>query len=215
LRAGKLAGWLGLIGALSALNYASRFTEGKPPRNALYQYGTAFSGLVFYAIILAVVLLVARGLPRSELGLRAPASWKRALGLALVVLIALLIAEVILESVLHGAREQGLEPPHWEPERAAPFAFNAAVIVLVAPPIEELAFRGLGFALLRPLSVVLAVVATALAFAAAHGLVSGFPALFLFGLAVAFLRARTRSLYPGMVLHACFNAAALAPVFVR
>jgi hypothetical protein len=215
VRGGKLAAWLGLVGSLAALNYASRFASGKPPPNTLYHYDTAISGVVFYALALGIVLWIARGLTRSELALRAPASWWRALGFAFATLIALVVVEVALESVLHGTREQGLEPTHWEPARAVPFALNAVVVVLVAPFVEELTFRGLGFALLRPLSVVLAVVATALAFAAAHGLVSGFPALFLFGLAVAFLRARTRSLYPGMVLHACFNAAALAPVFVR
>jgi membrane protease YdiL (CAAX protease family) len=56
---------------------------------------------------------------------------------------------------------------------------------------------------------------TSVAFAAAHGLVAGFPALFVFGLAVAYLRLRTGSLYPGMLLHASFNALALATAFAR
>ena len=85
---------------------------------------------------------------RRELGLRRPESWPRALGLALAVLIALLIAEAFLEALLHATREQGLEPPRWEPDRAVPFALNAAVVVLVAPVVEELTFRGLGFSLL-------------------------------------------------------------------
>src|SRR5262249_31060516 len=106
----------------------------------------------------------------------------------------------------HGAKEQGLEPSHWEPSKAVPFALNAAVVVLAAPIVEELTFRGLGFRLLMPLGSVIAVVGTAIAFAADHGLVEGFPALLLFGLAVAFVRLRTDSLYPGMLLHACFNA---------
>ena len=48
-----------------------------------------------------------------------------------------------------------------------------------------------------------------------HGLVEGFPALFLFGVAVAIVRARTDSLYPGMLLHACFNGLALAEALAR
>jgi membrane protease YdiL (CAAX protease family) len=215
VRPRKLAAWLGLVGTLAALNYASRFAAGKPPRDTLYQYGTALSGAFFYTLTLALVLLIARRVPAAELGLRVPPSWRRAIGLTLLVLIALLIAEAALEAVLHAAREQGLEPPRWEPSRAVPFGLNAAVVVLAAPLVEELTFRGLGIALLAPLSRALAGVGTAVAFAAAHGLVSGFPALFLFGLAVAFLRFRTRSIYPGMILHACFNAAALAEVFVR
>ena len=36
-RSGKLLGWLALVGSLAALNYASRFTEGKPPADTLYR----------------------------------------------------------------------------------------------------------------------------------------------------------------------------------
>jgi len=215
VRGGKLAGWFALVGSLAALNYASRFSSGKPPADSLYRYDTALSGLVFYALTLGIVLLIARGLSRTELALRAPDSWPRALGFTLGVLIALLIAESLLESLLHGAREQGLEPAHWDSSRALQFALNAAVVVIVAPIVEELTFRGVGFRLLAPFGTMVAVVGTAVAFAADHGLVEGFPALFLFGLAVALVRLRTGSLYPGMLLHASFNAFALAVAVAR
>jgi uncharacterized protein len=215
VRGGKLAAWLGLVGSLAALNYASRFASGKPPPNTLYHYDTAISGVVFYALALGIVLWIARGLTRSELALRAPASWWRALGFAFATLIALVVVEVALESVLHGTREQGLEPTHWEPARAVPFALNAVVVVLVAPFVEELTFRGLGFALLVRFGSVVALVGTSAAFAADHGLVEGFPALFVFGLGVALVRMRTDSLYPGMLLHACFNGLALVDAFAR
>lgn len=215
MRRGKLAGWVALVGTLAALNYASRIASGKPPADTLYRYDTAISGVVFYALALGVLLLIARGLTRGELGLRAPASWGAALGFTLVTLIALLIAEVALESVLHGTREQGLEPTHWEPSKAVPFALNAAVVILAAPVVEEFTYRGVGFALIAPLGSLAAVVGTALAFAADHGLVEGFPALFVFGLGVAVVRLRTGSIYPGMLLHACFNALALAEAFAR
>ena len=35
-------------------------------------------------------------------------------------------------------------------ERAAPFLANAAVVAIVAPFVEELLFRGLGYGLLTP-----------------------------------------------------------------
>ena len=215
MRPGKLVGWLSLVGVLAALNYASRFTEGKPPADSLYRYDTAINGLVFYAITLGIVLLIARGLSRVELGVRAPDSWPRALGLTLAVLVGLLILESLLESLLHGAREQGLEPAHWEPSKAPQFALNALVVVVAAPIVEEFTFRGLGFRLLAPLGTFVAVVGTALAFAADHGLVEGFPALFVFGVSVALIRLRTGSIYPGMMLHACFNAFALAAAVAR
>jgi membrane protease YdiL (CAAX protease family) len=211
----KLIAWLALVGSLAALNYASRFTEGKPPADTLYRYGTAISGVIFYVITLAIVLWIANGIPRGKLGLRRPESWPRAIGLVLAVLIALLVAEALLESVLHATREQGLEPPRWEPDKAVPFALNAAVVVLAAPVVEELTFRGLGIAVLARWGSLVALVGTSVAFAAAHGLVNGFPALFLFGTAVAFLRLRTGSLYPGMLLHGTFNALALAVAFAK
>jgi membrane protease YdiL (CAAX protease family) len=211
----KLAGWLALVASLAALNYASRFTSGKPPADSLYRYDTALSGLIFYALTLGIVLLIARGLSRAELGLRAPDSWPKALGFALGMLVALLVAEALLEALLHGAREQGLEPARWDSSRALQFALNAAVVVIAAPLVEELTFRGVGFRILAPLGSLVAVVGTATAFAADHGLVEGFPALFLFGIAVAIVRLRTGSLYPGMLLHATFNAFALAVAVAR
>jgi membrane protease YdiL (CAAX protease family) len=211
----KLAGWLGLVGAVAALNYASRLTSGKPPPDTLYRYDTAISGVVFYAITLALLLWIARGMTREELGLRSPRSWSRGLGFAFATLVVLLVVEVALEAVLHGTQEQGLEPSHWESSKAVPFALNAVVVGIAAPVVEEFTFRGVGFALLARFGTAVAVVGTAAAFAADHGLVEGFPALFVFGLAVGLVRLRTGSVYPGMFLHACFNALALLDAFAR
>ena len=160
------------------------------------------------------MLWIARGLGARALGLRAPFSWGRAFGLALGLLVAVLIVDQALEYLLHGAREQGLEPSRWEPHRAVPFALNAAAIVVAAPIVEELTFRGLGFAVLIRFGPFVAVLGTAIAFAAAHGLVAGFPALAVFGAAIAILRLRTGSVYPGMIFHACFNGVALAAAFL-
>ena len=210
MTAGRLVAWFSLVGALAALNYGSRLAGGKPDRNALFHYDLAIGGLVLYAIMLAVVLRIARGIPREALGLRPPPSWLRALGLTLVVLVAVLVVEQALEPLLHAGREQGLEPTRWQPRHADAFALNAVVIVLVDPFTEELAFRGVGFALLARFGRLLAVAGTALAFAVAHGLVAGLVPLFVFGLGVGLLRSRTSSVFPGMLLHACFNGAVLA-----
>lgn len=84
-------------------------------------------------------------------------------------------------------------------------------MVLVGPAVEELVYRGLGYTAVRAhLGAAAAVLVTAVAFAGAHGLVIGFPILLAFGIAVALLRRSSESVYPGMVLHAIFNAAALA-----
>ena len=165
--------------------------------------------------MLVAVLLIARGVSREALGLRRPESWWYAARLAAGLLVALLIFEQLLEAVLHAAREQGLEPTRWEPSHATAFAVNAVVVVCVAPFVEELTFRGLGMAVLSIYGPVVAVVGSAIAFAAAHGLVEGFPALLVFGIAIAYLRLRTRSVYPGMLFHATFNAFALGVSFLR
>ena len=71
-------------------------------------------------------------------------------------------------------------------------------------------FRGLGFSLLaQRRGSATAIVATGLAFGVYHGLVQALPSLVLIGCALAWLRARTRSVYPGMLVHATFNAVAL------
>ena len=206
----KLVAWLWLVGTLAALNYLGRLAGGSPDRNAVFHYDLAVGGLIVYAIMLAIVLRVARGIPRQALGLRAPPSWLRALGLMLVVLVAILLVEQALEPALHAGREQGLEPTRWMPDRETAFALNALVIVLVDPFTEELTFRGLGFTLLSRYGTVVAVGGTALTFALAHGLVAGLLPLFVFGVGIAFLRVRTGSIYPGMLLHACFNGAVIA-----
>jgi CAAX protease family protein len=211
----KLARWFTLVAALALLNYVSRFTSGKPPPDTLYRYDTAITGTIFYGLTLLIVLWIARGLSNGELGLRRPQSWPRALGLALAVLFALLVVEVALEAILHGTREQGLQPNRWDSAKAVPFVLNAIVIAVFAPIVEELTYRGVGFALLLRFGAFMAVGGTAVAFAADHGLVEGFLALFVFGLAVAFLRLRTDSIYPGMLLHATFNALALAEALIR
>ena len=55
-----------------------------------------------------------------------------------------------------------------------------------------------------------AILVTGVAFGLAHGLVLGLPVLSIFGITLGWLRWQTGSVYPGMVVHALFNAAALA-----
>ena len=70
-------------------------------------------------------------------------------------------------------------------------------------------FRGLGFYLLQRYGQTPAIVVIGITFGLWHGLVEALPVLIIFGTGLAFLRSRTRSIYPGMILHATFNAAAL------
>jgi membrane protease YdiL (CAAX protease family) len=206
----KLVYWFLLVGSISAISYASRFA-GKPPKNALYHYSTAINELVLFAVIFAFVLLIARGLPkRDAFALRRPRSWGGAARLAIGVLIVVGIANGVLNPVLHGGREQGLTPSGWEPRHAAAFALNMLAFSIVGPIVEELTFRGLGFYLLEPFGQGTAILVLGIMFGLWHGLVEALPVLVVFGLCLAYLRSRTDSIYPGMLLHAAFNASALA-----
>ena len=51
-------------------------------------------------------------------------------------------------------------------------------------------------------------------FGLAHGLVEALLVLVAFGIALAWLRDRTDSVLPGMLVHAFFNGAALVLIFV-
>jgi membrane protease YdiL (CAAX protease family) len=101
-------------------------------------------------------------------------------------------------------------PEEWRPEEAAPFAANLAVTVLFVPVVEELLFRGAGYSLLfARYGKGVALVGTAVLFGLVHGLVFALPLLVAFGLGLAWLRNRTDSVYPGMVLHGLFNGLAI------
>jgi uncharacterized protein len=206
----KLVAWWVLIGALSLLAYGSNFSQDDPPDDLLYRYESAAVGFVLYALVLGILIAIAAGLdPRDAFGFRRPTSWGAAAGWAFGLLIVMLGLSVALEPVLGGGEEQGLDPSGWRSDRAFPFILNAVVIAVAAPVVEELMFRGLGYALLVPMGVVAAVVVTGIAFALTHGLVRAFPVLFVIGAGLAFIRWRTASIYPPIILHGCFNGIGL------
>jgi membrane protease YdiL (CAAX protease family) len=211
----RLVAWILFVALVSGVAYASRFTAGRPDRNALYQWSTAIGELTVFAVILAVTLAIAGG-RYDLLALNRPASWRQALVLCVLLLIVVYAAIAAIDPLLHGGREQGLTPSGWQPRHAAPYGANFVVIAAVAPFVEELLFRGLGFALLERLGRWPTILTVGLAFGLYHGLVQALPELALFGCALAWLRMKTRSVIPGMLLHSAFNTIALvAAVTVR
>jgi uncharacterized protein len=207
----RLTTWISLVAILSALNYYGRFTDDSTDtvRDAVYSYTTFANGLVLYAVILGVVLAIANG--RFDLlAVRRPRHGAVALTLALLVAIyawELIVAALPIESP---GNEQGLTPTRWEPAHAGAFAANCVLFVLIAPFVEELAFRGVGQSLLAAFGRWPAILLVGVAFGVWHGLVEALLVLVPFGIGLAYLRDRTRSVVPGMVVHALFNAAALA-----
>jgi membrane protease YdiL (CAAX protease family) len=206
----KLAGWLALVAALAAGNYAARFEGGNPPKDVLYHWDNVVGGTIQFLVILGIALYIARG-ARKLLALRWPRSWAGALGSALAVLVGVYVLSAILGPILHPGREQGLTPDHWDSSRAAPLFANAVLICVIAPFVEEITFRGVGFGLLKArFGAEPAVVGSAVLFGLAHGLVEALPLLVAFGIGLAWLRERQGSTIPGMILHGTFNAIALA-----
>jgi len=204
----KLIWWSILVSALIATSYTARLASGKPPDDVLYRYSTAAGAVVQYTIILVFVLLIA-GFSRDLLALRRPRSWPRSLGLAALVFIGLSFALLLLEQILHAGEEQGVVPSGWEPSHAGAYAANFVVIALIGPIVEELTYRGLGYSLLEQFGEAIAIAIVGVTFALSHGLIEGLPELTLFGCALAWLRMRTRSVYPGILVHAVFNGATL------
>jgi membrane protease YdiL (CAAX protease family) len=205
----RLACWCILVGVVVALAYASRVSGGKPPKNYLYTWSAVANGAIQYGVLLAFLAAIAYGVSREQLGLTRPRSWPAAAGWSLAAFVSVFVVGALLDPLLHPGREQGLTPPGWDGHRATQFAANFAVIALVAPVAEELTFRGVGFGLLAPYGRALAIVAVGVAFGLAHGLVEALPILVCFGIALAWLRSRTASVFPGMVVHAAWNAIAL------
>jgi membrane protease YdiL (CAAX protease family) len=206
---GRLVAWLALTGVLTLLNYGSRASAGKPPKDAVYHYSLAIGGFIQYGLMLGLVLLIAEpGHRRSILALRRPTSWPRAVAFMAVVLVGIYVLSGAL-SFLHPGREQGLTPSGWEPSRAGAFAASFVVLAIVGPIVEELQFRGLGYSLLAGYGSTVAIVVIGLTFGLAHGLVEGLPVLVAFGAGLAWLRSRTDSVYPCIALHVAFNSVAL------
>jgi membrane protease YdiL (CAAX protease family) len=213
---GRLAAWLAFVVALALLSYGARLSDTETPDDLAYRYSSSIAALIQYGIMLGILLLIARGLPRREVfALRRPAHWGRAAGLAALALGAIYASALVYERVLwlfgdfDPTEEQGLVPDGWDSSRAGAFIAFFVVVTFIAPTVEELTYRGLGISLVRPYGTVLAIVATGILFGLAHGLVVGLPILAFFGIVVGWLRVRTNSIYPSIALHSTFNGIAL------
>jgi membrane protease YdiL (CAAX protease family) len=213
---GRLVAWLVFVGLLTLLSYAARLSGTETPDDVAYRYSSSVAALIQYAFILGVLLLIARGLPRRQVfALRRPRSWPRSLGLAVLALLAIYLAAIVYDQVLsvfgdwNPTEEQGLVPDGWDSSRAGAFVAFFLVVTLVGPAVEELTYRGLGLSLLTPYGTGLAILVSGVLFGAAHGLLIALPVLAVFGIVVGWLRVRTDSIYPPMLLHATFNGTAL------
>jgi len=200
--------WLVVVGLMIALAYGTRAASGKPDPNVLYQWSTVAGTLIQDGFILFLVLAIA-GFSRRLLALRRPNGYWRALRTVGIALVVVYVFEVVYSHLTHPGNEQGLTPEHWEPRHAAAYVANAAAICLWVPFVEELTYRGLGYTLLKRFGRWPAIVAVGVLFGLAHGLIIELPVIVAFGCVLAWIRAQTKSVVPGMVLHGAFNLIAL------
>jgi membrane protease YdiL (CAAX protease family) len=211
----RLACWTLLVALIAGLNYVSRFVDSgsSNSRDEVYSWSAFTGGMIVYAIWLGLVLALASGRP-NLLALRRPrVSWPRVAGYMVTGLVAIYVVGAIVSVIPlpeSPSEEQGLTPTHWEPRYAAAFAANVALFAIVAPFVEELMFRGVGQSLLQFLGRWPPIVLVGTAFGLSHGLLEGLLVLIPFGIAVAWVRDRTDSVFPGMLIHAVFNGLALA-----
>jgi membrane protease YdiL (CAAX protease family) len=206
---GRLVAWLTFVLLLALVNWAGRIGGGQTPKDAAYRWDLGIGAVIQFAFILVVIAFIARG-DWGLLALRRPRSWSGALGTGILILVAVNIVSVALEPILHPGREQGLTPTRWEPSHAPQFALFAFAVVVMAPITEELAFRGLGYGLLRPFGLAVAIGGSAVLWALAHGLLDALPVITILGIGLGWLRYRQDSTIPGMILHGAFNGLALA-----
>lgn len=206
-----VAGWLALATLQVLVAFAlSADSSGEP----IYTYGLALSGTAIYVFLIVASLLIANGVEGRApgIGLRRPVG-RWILG-ALGVAVAGVAIAAALDPLLNAGDAQGLLPDEWRPERAAPFAVNALVIVILGPFTEELFYRGAGIAALRFLGPLGAVAGTAVMWTLAHGLLAAVPPLLVFGLALGWLRQRSQSVWPAAAAHSLYNAVGLATIFL-
>jgi membrane protease YdiL (CAAX protease family) len=205
----RLSFWMLLVGGFAALGYAS-YGNNSGQSNDVYKFSTFTNGTILYAVILGIALSIA--VDRFDLlALRRPTNIALAARIAVAVVAGVFVVEWAVTKLPFEdpGKEQGLAPTHWVPGHDAAFAANLVLFVAIAPCVEEILFRGLGQSLLRRFGSLPAIVLVGLFFGVWHGLLIALLVLVPFGWGLAYLRERTDSIYPGIAVHALFNAVAI------
>ena len=208
-RGGSTWWWL-LVGVLALLAYSSRATGGGRRRTRSTSGARPSSAVIVYAVVLGLVLLIARGGGRcascSPSGRRLVG---RALGWAFAIFVLVLIVGAALDPFLDAGEEQGLTPSGWDSE-------PRGRVRRERDRRRRRRAGGRGAHLPRPrlqpapaYGVASAIVGVGVAFGLAHGLIEALLILVAVRNGLAFLRERTDSVYPPILLHAAFNGFAL------
>jgi uncharacterized protein len=193
-----------------AILFALRMLLGGVPRSPPAVFALLALQSAVPMTILYLLVIRRRGLSWRAVGLRpaGPLWYVVAVVLAFMSLPVVMAVNAGVQSLLG----EPLRNPQLEMLAPAEFSWLALGLMLamagvVVPIVEEIVFRGLVFGWLRTrFGVALATVASALVFAFAHGIPAIAPALAVQGVALAWLYARSDSLWPAVVMHGTFNA---------
>lgn len=179
-----------------------------------FMYGAI--ALLYGVMLLGVYLFAARASGWEALGLRSPPWW--ALASTFLLLPAVLMGFVGLVALIGTVLGQPFENPQVELMSGGQ-AFDTSsriwifvLIALLAPIAEEVLFRGMIFPLLRPWGSGAAILGSAAIFTVVHLIPIIFPLLFFVGIILGFLREKSGSIMPGLVLHIMQNSIAIMAI---
>jgi membrane protease YdiL (CAAX protease family) len=196
---------------------------------AVPPYSAADAGLRAGHALLAVIPPLALAIARAG---KSPLRWRRALGLESrgtlrhllqgvmglgIALVAVLLMRdallAFLQTTFPGVEPGAVGARALSGPGGPSLLADIAVMIVLAPLVEEILFRGFIFgALLDRLRPLAAAGLSAILFAGAHLAwePQAFLSLFCLGLVSAYTYLLTRSLWPSILLHAGYNAAILA-----
>lgn len=215
-----LVPWIAFALGLSLLSPRPTHTGALPPQvdltNAIVVF--IFSALIEGAFLIAPFYFASRAFRSTA---RRTRSTFEALGFRsfnvgsalfwiILLFFAVLITNALYQEIINALHLplQTNDQVILEQAKNAPLTTYATLLagVVVAPFCEEIFFRGFVFpGLLRGMPLGWAIVLSSLIFAVAHADPGSFAVLFVIGLALAFLRWHTRSIWPGMLLHLLNN----------
>lgn len=205
-----LAGAL-LVGSLAnaAVSAAVHTVDGSLSSQDRTSVEAMAGQLAFYGVAISITLLVlagGRSVRVSELGWRRPSvNWLLAsvpLAVAGLAIAGILVG--ISGSLLRTSDNQQCQVVQQQYGHSLLLALP--VVCIAAPIVEETVFRGVIYRWLRgvlPLGYAMAL--SAAVFAVAHAISVLFLPLMGLGILLAWIYERSRSLWPGVLVHALFN----------
>ncbi|MEP6953583.1 MAG: CPBP family intramembrane glutamic endopeptidase [Solirubrobacteraceae bacterium] len=195
-----------VVGVTAGL-FGASLTDPPP---AVSIIGTVVQDVCLVGSALFFARLAARPLP-SQFGLRAVRFWPAA-GWALAAYAAFYAFTAVWVSLL-GTKpvDQNLPKELGADKSTVALIAVALLVSVIAPLAEEFFFRGYFYGALRNWNVWAATLITGLVFGAIHAGSAQWEFLLplaFFGASLCWLRERTGSLYPGIVLHCANNSIA-------